>query len=109
MEMGGKEPRRGDSELASLLLFHGCAMNGGLQDAFGSLSQSEIASAICGFSYFSLRQAANAIQVASQVPTSELPSHDPKYWAAVPDDGTIVHAFRLKLLSEPEAFGPVAQ
>jgi hypothetical protein len=108
LESGGPSPLEGDEALASLLLAHGLAMNGGVVHALESMSRCEIRAAIAGYTYFGLTQAA---EVFKQVPdeSEETEEHlNRMYWVAVPSDETLAHAFRVKLLSTPEAFAPTA-
>lgn len=82
-------------------------MNGGVVHAIGCLSQFELAAAVAGFNYFGLAEAAHVFQ---QLPddTEETEERlNQLYWAAVPDDETLAHAFRVKLLASPEAFAPI--
>ena len=70
------------------------------------LSPAEIAAAIVGFNYFGLTQASRVFEQfpdESEVTDERL---DQMYWAAVPSDETLAHAFRVKLVSTPEAFAP---
>jgi hypothetical protein len=106
LESGGSSPAAGDQALASLLLAHGLAMNGGVVHAMECLSQSEIAAAIAGFNYFGLTEASGVFE---QLPDDSEETEErlnQMYWAAVPSDETLAHAFRVKLISSPEAFAP---
>ena len=81
-------------------------MNGGVVHALECLSQPEIAAAVAGFNYFGLAAAASVFE---QLPddTEETEERlNQLYWAAVPSDETLAHAFRVKLLAAPEAFAP---
>ena len=106
LESGGSSPADGDKALASLLLAHGFAINGGVVHALECLSQSELAAAVAGFNYFGLAGAAHVFQ---QLPDDTVETEERLnrlYWAAVPNDETLAHAFRVKLLASPEAFAP---
>jgi hypothetical protein len=105
LESGGATPAPGDSALASLLLAHGLAMNGGVADALECLSESEIAAAVAGFTYFGLTEAAQVFQQITNDSEAENRLNR-MYFAAVPSDETLAHAFRIKLLATPEAFAP---
>jgi hypothetical protein len=107
MEAGGPDPREGDSALAALLLLHGMAMNGGIDHAIEVLSSEEYTSALKGFRYFGLEQAAALLEKATGATQLQLEQLNAEYGAVVPSDGTLVHAFQVKLLSSPEAFAPV--
>lgn len=81
-------------------------MNGGVVHALQCLSQAEIVAAIAGFNYFGLTEAS---RVFEQLPDDSEETEErlnQMYWAAVPSDETLAHAFRVKLLSSPEAFAP---
>ncbi|MDE2407030.1 MAG: hypothetical protein KGL91_04100 [Xanthomonadaceae bacterium] len=106
LESGGATPAIGDSALASLLLAHGLATNGGVVHALECLSQTELSAAIAGFTYFGLNEAA---QVFQQSPDNSEGSEDrlnQMYLAAIPSDEILTHAFRIKLVAAPEAFAP---
>lgn len=105
-ESGGSNPAPGDCALAAVLLAHGAVMNGGVAHANEVLSPEELAAAISGFNYFGIPAAAHvlALPLADTEEASEMA--DQAYWQAVPSDATLTHAFRIKLLSYPEAFAP---
>ena len=105
-EAGGPNPAVGDRALAAVLLAHGAVMNGGVEHAIQSLSSEELLSAISGFNYFGLPAAAQAISSPSTSTDEALDAADRDYWRAVPSDDTLLHAFRLHLLSNPEAYAP---
>ena len=106
LESGGTSPRTGDQALAALLLSHGLVMNGDVVHALECLSDSEIAAAIRGFEYFGLMEASNVFrQIPDDSEETELRLNE-MYWSAVPDDDTLVQAFRVKLLASPEEFSP---
>jgi hypothetical protein len=106
LESGGPSPSEGDKALASLLLAHALAINGGVVHAFESMSRCEVTAAIAGYTYFGLTQAAHVFEQApdESEETEERLNH--MYRAAVPSDETLAHAFRVKLLSTPQAFAP---
>ena len=54
LDAGGSTPGLGDTALAGLMLFHGLAMNGGIEHALEILSPAEFDAAIAGFRYFDL-------------------------------------------------------
>jgi hypothetical protein len=107
MAAGGPNSREGDSALAALLLFHGMAMNDGIDHAMHVLSSDEYASALKGFRYFGLEQAAAVLEKAAGATQLQLEQLNAEYGAVVPSDSTLVRAFQLKLLSSPQAFAPV--
>ena len=106
LESGGSSPAAGDQALASLLLAHGLAMNGGVVHALECLSQSEIAAAVAGFNYFGLTDASRVFEQLPDDSEETEERFNQMYWSAVPSDETLAHAFRVKLLSTPEAFAP---
>ena len=105
---GGATPAVGDQALASVLLAHGLAMNGGVTHALESLSRADILAAVAGFEFFGLTDAARVFQ---QVPGDSGEAENrlnQLYFAAVPTDEALAHAFGLKLASTPEAFAPLS-
>jgi len=108
LEAGGAEPRDGDKALAALLLLHGMVMNGGVDHAAEVLSSEEFESALEGFLYFGFDALARLLESANgPITETEVEQLNTKYAAAVPNDGTLVHAFHVKLLAAPESFAPV--
>ena len=79
-------------------------MNGGVVHALQGLSQSEIAAAIAGFHYFGLTEASRVLEQLPDDSDETEGRLNQMYWAAVPSDETLAHAFRVKLISTPEAF-----
>ena len=57
---------------------------------------------------FGLFAASNVFQQAPDDSEEAEERLDQMYWAAVPDDEAVAHAFRIKLIASPEAFAPVA-
>ncbi|MDH5821965.1 hypothetical protein QFW77_03015, partial [Luteimonas sp. RD2P54] len=106
LESGGPSPAAGNKALASLLLAHGLAMNGGVVHALECLSQPEVDSAVAGFNYFGLAEAARVFQQPPDDTDETEERLNQLYWVAVPSDETLAHAFRVKLLASPEAFAP---
>lgn len=107
LDSGGPCPRAGDRALASLLLAHGLIMNGGLVHALDSLTQSEIASAIAGFEYFVFTAASAALKQLHDDSDDVEERLSRMYWAVVPNDETLDHALRQKLLASPDEFAPL--
>jgi hypothetical protein len=81
-------------------------MNGGVAHALECLSQSEITAAVAGLNYFGLTEASYVFQQLSDGSEKTEERLNQMYWAAVPSDETLSHAFRIKLHAEPEAFAP---
>ena len=107
LESGGATPAAGDIALASLLLAHGLAMNGGVAHAIESLSQAEIAAAIDGFNYFGLTDASHVFEQRPDDSEDVEERLNMMYRTAVPNDQILAHAFRVKLISTPSAFAPI--
>jgi hypothetical protein len=105
-ESGGTNPAPGDCALAAILLAHGAVMNGGVAHAHEVLSPEELAAAISGFNYFAIPAAAHVLALPSPDTENASEMADHAYWRAVPSDATLTHAFRIKILSHPEAFAP---
>ena len=103
-EYGGANPAPGDFALAAILLAHGAVMNGGVAHAHEVLSAEELAAAISGFNYFAIPAAAHLLALPPPDTEEASEAADRAYWQAVPSDATLTHAFRIKLLSHPEAF-----
>ena len=110
---GGGSPRAGDSALSALLLFHGAAMNGGVLHAVGCLSPEELTAAQLGYNYFGISGIAALIGSAQEAIRQERdlddlePKFDQDYWAAVPDDGTLVNAFTAHFNANAAEFSPL--
>jgi hypothetical protein len=64
MERGGVAPRAAGLALASLLLLHGMAMNGGLEHLVECLGDKGFADGIQGFRFFGLVDLADVLQRA---------------------------------------------
>lgn len=111
---GGDFPRRGDRALASLLLLHGLAMNGGIHHALDFLSSAQLSAAIDGFSYFGFEAMADWLGSASTDPllkewtdeTEQLALS--RYAELIPDDGNIVRRFDATYSDRPSDFAPLA-
>ncbi|MGD0959893.1 MAG: hypothetical protein ABSB19_08805 [Methylomonas sp.] len=104
LDAGGDDPREGDSALAALLLLHGMAMNGGVDHAIDVLSSEEYAMALAGYRYYGLERVADVLERARDATDAELDLLDTEYSELVPQDETLVQAFRVKLMASPEAF-----
>jgi hypothetical protein len=104
LEGGGSNPAAGDVALASLLVAHGVAMNGGVLHAIECLTDAQRAAAARGFVYFGFPQVAALFTNLPSNAEGEEESLNEVYWASIPDDSILVEAFRMKLLASPEAF-----
>jgi len=107
LESGGGALAAGDRALAALLLAHGLAMNGGVVHAMGCLTKSQLAAAIAGFNHFGLTAASSVFEQAPDGSEEAEERLNRMYWQAVPNDETLAHAFRIKLVAFPDAFAPV--
>lgn len=108
-------PQVGDAALASLLRVHSRAMSGGLLDALESSTPAEVAAAVDGYRLFGLAAAAEVVESVYSRMEAGLDDDeadlleaeaDERYGAVVPDDEAIFSAFRERLASHPQDFGP---
>jgi hypothetical protein len=115
-ERGGSNPLPGDKALAALLRLHNEAMSSGLLHAVtDGLTRGEFDRAVAGYRYFGLDAAAEVAEAvltdAFHATEDELDNleadADSRYGALVPDDATLVSAFRQKFEASPDAFAPV--
>lgn len=99
MEDGGVSPGPGDRALASLLLLHGLAMNGGIHHAIECLTPEEFSAAIEGFSYFDFDEIADWLSGASSDPLLKKWTENTeaaanfRYAECIPDDGYLSRRF----------------
>ncbi len=118
MAGGGREPREGDSALASVLAVHSMAMSGGLLNAVEELSPEQLDAAEAGFRWLRLGAAADVLaMVRREVQTGALDDEDraealetradTDYALVIPTDQTIVDAFGGLLAEVPTAFAPI--
>ena len=119
LEAGGDSPADGDAALAALLAFHGIAMNGGVLHSVEFHSEAAIESALAGYRYFGLQEAAAVVEwTRTMHRESDLDADDDlaesveieaddRYSAAVPSDATIVDAFEAFRREHPAAFSPL--
>ena len=99
MQGGGDSPGPGDRALASLLLLHGLAMNGGIHHAIDCLIPEELTAAIAGFSYFDFDEMAEWLKNAPNDPllrewteSTETPAIF-RYAEYIPDDALLTTRF----------------
>lgn len=110
MRAGGDAPGPGDQALASLLLFHGLAMTGGIHHAIDSVSSEELLAAINGFSYFGLKEMAEWLQSASSDPLLKEWTEDTetsaifRYSKLIPSDAYLAERFEAIYLDRPPEF-----
>jgi hypothetical protein len=110
MEGGGDSPGPGDRALASLLLLHGLAMNGGIHHAIECVSEEELSAAIDGFRYFGLEDMAQWLRSAPGDPllkewtaNTEAPAIF-RYAEYVPSDAYLAERFEAVYRDRPSEF-----
>jgi hypothetical protein len=110
IEGGGDSPGPGDRALASLLLLHGLAMNGGVHHAIECLSPEELSAAIDGFSYFGfeelaewLNNAPNDLLLKEWTDDTET-SAIFRYAEYIPDDAYLTTRFEAVYRNRPSDF-----
>ena len=112
---GGVDARSGDRALSAVLALHGLAMSGGLMDAIERVTSEEADAAEAGFRWLGLGAAADVVaSVRGDIAAGALDDDeraealelraDEEYERAVPDDDTLVSAFRTRLAEEPDTF-----
>jgi hypothetical protein len=112
-EGGGDSPRAGDIALASMLLFHGPAMNGGVLHAVECLSSEQLTAAKAGYTYFGFDAIADLITSAERAINEgqDLEAReailDQQYWAVIPDDGALSKSFEWHRSQHPFEYSPV--
>ena len=110
MEGGGDSPGPGDRALASLLLLHGLAMNGGIHHAIECISPEELSAAIDGFSYFGLEDMAQWLRSAPSDPLlKRWTDHTEtqavfRYAKFIPSDEYLVERFEAVYRDRPSEF-----
>ena len=112
MEGGGDSPGPGDRALASLLLLHGLAMNGGIHHAIECLTPEELSSATDGFSYFGLDEMAEWLGNVPNDPLLKEWTEDTetpaifRYAEYIPDDAYLAARFEAVYRERPSEFSP---
>jgi|SRR5690554_1372442 len=96
----------GDKALASLLQAHGFIMNGGVLHALEVMTRAQRVASIAGYRYFGLTGAAQVLEQSYAESDEAEEMANAAYLQEVPDDDTIVCAFRTKLLAHPDEFSP---
>jgi hypothetical protein len=109
---GASMPGPGDVALAAVLTFHGMVMHVGALDAIESLTADELAAARDGYRYFGYGNVAGIIGAGQAVLAQGLDAAalaetlDDAY-AAIIEDGAIMHAFVAHYDREPAAYAPL--
>ena len=113
LESGGESPGPGDRALASLLLAHGLAMNGGIHHVLDVLSEPEQAAAVDGFQYFGLTEVAAFLRGASSDPmllrwTAQTEhAANQRYVELVPDEDHLARRFEAVFRDRSDQFSPI--
>lgn len=108
-DAGGPSPGPGDTALASLMRFHGLAMNGGIAHALEVLSPAECDAAIAGFRYFDLTEVASVLAAARFAchDESKLEKLEQHYGTLVPADAVLAAAFEKCYSRSFQDFAPL--
>ena len=113
---GDEQPGQGegDQALASLLLLHSLALNGGIHHALESLSHVEVEKASSGFRFFGLSEVSEFLESRGDATsllgkwTEETESlANEQYNLLVRGDGHLVECFERLLSERPECFAPL--
>jgi hypothetical protein len=110
---GGESPRSGDIALATLLLFHGLAMNGGVLHAVECLSPEQLIAAKEGYKYFWFESVSELISSAQEVIEKklDLDSHEAtmnqKYRHMIPNDDVLIDSFERHQQQHPLEYSPI--
>jgi len=107
---GGPTPRSGDSALASFLRVHGMIKSGGIEHALDSLTYQQYKAGVESYRYFGLSGAAIVLEQARLKRITkgiDIDQFNENYNGLVPDDATLIHAFKVKLNSSPDEFCPL--
>ena len=111
-EGGGDAPRPGDRHLASLLLYHGAAMNGGMFHATECLSVLELQKAKDGYAYLGLTEVVALIGRTEGIlkSTEDLDDYETEFvfaYGRVADDSIVNAKFLQKFVECAGDFAPV--
>lgn len=113
LESGGDSPGPGDRALASLLLVHGLAMNGGLHHALESVQPGQLHAAADGYAFFGLDDVAAFLRGAALDPVLSAWTGDTEavanrtYAAMVPNDSCVVARFEEVYRKHADLFAPI--
>ena len=111
----GQEPASmaGDAALEAMLSFHSGAMNGGVLHSIECFSPESLDDIKGGYRYFGIDEISELINAAQaslrQGAYEEILAEtlDRKYAAKIPDDETLIRAFKAHYKSSPESYSPV--
>ena len=107
-------PRIGDQALASLLMFHSQAMNGGVLDTVEMLTPEDLSEAAKGYRFFGLDVVADFLVRAHNIFEAHKDFDkwerilNREYTTHVPADSFLVATFEKYLKGHPDEFEPVA-
>lgn len=113
LEGGGDSPGPGDRALASLLLFHGLANNGGVHHALKCLEPAELLAAADGYAFFGFDDCGAFLRGANSNPllsawTDETEvAANRRYFQLIPSDAHLVARFEELLRERGDQFAPV--
>ncbi|WP_310445914.1 hypothetical protein [Thiobacillus sp.] len=114
-EGGGHSPRAGDIALASMLLLHSVAMNGGVLHSIECLTSEQLAAAKAGYKFFGFNEivaliasAERAIREGKDLEDLEA-TLDQRYWMVIPDDDVLTKSFEYHQSQHPFEYSPVGR
>jgi len=91
-------------------LFCGMIKSGGIEHALEALTPEQYSAGVDGCRYFRLLGAAIVLEQArikKITKNIDLKQFNENYRTLVPDDATLIHAFKVKLNSSPDEFCPL--
>jgi hypothetical protein len=109
------EPRAGDAALGALLLFHGAAMNGGIDHAIECLTSEQVQAAAVGYRYFGFGRVAEMVFHAPErfrgldddAHEAYLASAEHVYGSEIPGDSILVDRFQRHHEANPDQYAPM--
>lgn len=113
LEDGGDSPGPGDRALASLLLLHGLANNGGIHHALECIEPAELLAAADGYAFFGFDDCAAFLRGADSNPllstwTEETEvAANRRYFQLIPNDAHLVARFEEVFRERGDQFAPV--
>lgn len=104
LEGGGQNPSEGDINLASALLLHNLAMNGGVLHALRVLTDQQRIAAIEGYKYFGFHKVADLLSKPFADTDEDEERLDAAYSKEIPIDEVLFNAFCARLATDSQAF-----
>ncbi|CBJ41352.1 hypothetical protein [Ralstonia solanacearum] len=104
LDGGGKNPSEGDVNLASALLLHSLAMNGGVLHALQVLTDQQRVAAMVGFRYFGFYKVADLLSEPFSDTDEDEERLEDTYSQEIPLDEVLFNAFCAKLATDSQAF-----